>query len=235
MRRLATLLTVILLVAACRASAAEHKLFAWRVAGDPGTVYLLGSIHVGKPDLYPLPQPIEQAFADSAELVEEIDMSGANLALLQQQVLQRGLYTGGDKIENHLSPTTRAALAAYLQRTGQAPTALSAMRPWLADMQIHTAQLQALGFAPQYAIDRHFLDEAAAAKKPVAGLETIGFQVALLSGLPDDLQDKLMFSELVDADNLAGDAAALVQAWRTGDTVGMEATATRAERDYPEL
>jgi uncharacterized protein YbaP (TraB family) len=48
--------------------------------------------------------------------------------------------------------------------------------------------LQALGFAPQYAIDRHFRDEAAAAKKPVAGLETIGFQVDLLSGLPDDLQ-----------------------------------------------
>jgi len=62
-RRLATLLTLILVAAACRASAAEHKLFAWRVAGDPGTVYLLGSIHVGKPDLYPLPQPIEQAFA----------------------------------------------------------------------------------------------------------------------------------------------------------------------------
>src|SRR5208282_5803266 len=145
MRRLATLLTLILVVAACRASAAEHKLFAWRVAGDPGTVYLLGSIHVGKPDLYPLAQPIEQAFAGSAELVEEIDMSGANLALLQQQILQRGLYTGGDKLENHLSPTTRAALAAYLQRNGQAPTALSAMRPWLADMQILTAQLQALG------------------------------------------------------------------------------------------
>jgi hypothetical protein len=33
MRRLVTLLTLILVVAACRASAAEHKLFAWRVAG----------------------------------------------------------------------------------------------------------------------------------------------------------------------------------------------------------
>jgi uncharacterized protein YbaP (TraB family) len=234
MRRLA-LLTLILVVAACRASAAEYKLFAWRVAGDPGTVYLLGSIHVGKPDLYPLPQPIEQAFAGSAELVEEIDMSGGNLALLQQQILQRGLYTGGDKLENHLSPTTRAAVAAYLQRTGLAPTALSAMRPWLADIQILATQLQALGFAPQYAIDQHFLDEAVAAKKPVAGLETIDFQVDLLSGLPADLQDKLVFSELVDADNLAGDAAALVQAWRTGDTAGLEATATRAEREHPEL
>lgn len=196
---------------------------------------MLGSMHVGKPDLYPLPQPIEQAFAGSAELVEEIDMSGANLALLQQQIPQRGRYTGGDQLENHLSPTTRAALAACLQRTGQMPSALSAMRPWLAGMQILAAQLRALGFAPQYATDRHFLDEAAAAKKPVAGLETIGFQVDLLSGLPDDLQDKLVFSELVDADNLAGDAAALVQAWRTGDTAGMEATATRAEREHPEF
>lgn len=136
MRRLATLLTLILVAAACRASAAEHKLFAWRVAGDPGTVYLLGSIHVGKPDLYPLPQPIEQAFAVSPELVKEIDTSGSNLALLQQQVLQRGLYTGGDKLESHLSPPTRAAL---------------------------------------------------------------------------------------------------VQAWRTGDTAGMEATATRAVREHPEM
>ena len=136
MRRLATLLTLILIAAACRASAAEHKLFAWRVAGDPGTVYLLGSIHVGKPDLYPLPQQIEQAFAVSAELVKEIDTSGSNLALLQQQVLQRGLYTGGDKLESHLSPPTRAAL---------------------------------------------------------------------------------------------------VQAWRTGDTAGMEATATRAVREHPEM
>ena len=136
MRRLATLLTLILVAAACRASAAEHKLFAWRVAGDPGTVYLLGSIHVRKPDLYPLPQPIEQAFAVSAELVKEIDTSGSNLALLQQQVLQRGLYTGGDKLESHLSPPTRAAL---------------------------------------------------------------------------------------------------VQAWRTGDTAGMEATATRAVREHPEM
>ena len=136
MRRLATLLTLILVAAACRASAAEHKLFAWRVAGDPGTVYLLGSIHVGKPDLYPPPQPIEQAFAVSPELGKEIDTSGSNLALLQQQVLQRGLYTGGDKLESHLSPPTRAAL---------------------------------------------------------------------------------------------------VQAWRTGDTAGMEATATRAVREHPEM
>src|SRR6516225_7913011 len=35
--------------------------------------------------------------------------------------------------------------------------------------------------------------------------------------------------------SIAADAAALVQAWRTGDTAGMEATATRAVREHPEL
>ena len=60
---------------------------------------------------------LAQAFASSPELVEEIDMSGANLALFQQRVRQRGLYSGGDKHENHLSPTTRVALAAYLPAT----------------------------------------------------------------------------------------------------------------------
>ena len=129
MRRLATLLTLILVAAACRASAAEHKLFAWRVAGDPGTVYLLGSIHVVKPDLYPVPQPIEQAFAVSPELVKEIDTSGSNLALLQQQVLQRGLYTGGDKLESHLSPPTRAALVQAWRTGDTAGMEATATRP----------------------------------------------------------------------------------------------------------
>jgi uncharacterized protein len=235
MRRFVSLLAVVILVAASPAGAAGHKLFAWRVAGDPGTVYLVGSIHIGKPDLYPLPPPIEAAFARSSTLVEEIDMSGANQQVLQRMVLERCLYLGGDKLENHLSAATRTALAAYLQRTHQAPAALSPMRPWLAGMEIVAAQFQALDFAAQYAIDTHFLDEAAAAKEPVIGLETIAFQVDLLAGLPPDLQDKLVLSEVVDADSVETDTAAILDAWRSGDTVAMEAIVTRVEREHPEL
>ena len=229
------LLALAILIAAGPADAAGHKLFAWRIVGSPGTVYLLGSIHVGKPDLYPLPAPIEAAFAGSTTLVEEIDMNGANLRQLQQMVLQRGLYGSGDKLEHHLAPKTKAALAAWLRSTHQAAATFSQMRPWLASMQILATQLRALGFAANYAIDQHFLDEAAAAKKPVAGLETIQFQIDLLSGLSPDLQDKLVLSELVDAGGVAQDTATLMTAWRTGDTAGMEAVVTRAEREYPDL
>ena len=225
----------IAILAAAARPAAAGKLFAWRIEGGPGTVYLLGSIHVGKPDLYPLPAPIERAFAASGQLVEEIDLSGSNLGQLQQLVSERGFYRNGDKLENHLSPPTRAALASYLHRIGQPPAALSPMQPWLAGMQILTAQLQTLGFAAQYAIDQHFVEEAQAAKKPVSGLESIHFQIDLLSGLPADLQDKLVLSEIVDAGNLAQDTAAIVAAWRSGDVAGMQTIVTRADREHPEL
>jgi len=56
-----------------------------------------------------------------------------------------------------------------------------------------------------------------------------------LSGLSPDLQDKLVLSELVDAGGVAQDTATLMTAWRTGDTAGMEAVVTRAEREYPDL
>jgi uncharacterized protein len=235
MRRLANLFALVLLVAGSPAGADGHELFAWRVAGHPGTVYLVGSIHIGKPDLYPMPAPIEAAFAQSSTLVEEIDMSGPNMQVLQQMVLSRGLYSGGDKLENHLSAATRTALAAYLQRIHQPPAALSPMRPWLASMEIIAGQFKALGYDTKYSIDQHFLDEAAAAKKPVAGLETIAFQVDLLSGLPADLQDKLVYSELVDAGKAASQAAALLGAWRAGDTAAMETVVTSALREHPGL
>ena len=38
------------------------KHFLWRVTGPKGVVYLLGTIHVGKADFYPLPSIIEDSF-----------------------------------------------------------------------------------------------------------------------------------------------------------------------------
>jgi NADPH:quinone reductase-like Zn-dependent oxidoreductase len=63
---------------------ARHKLFLWRVSGGSGTVYLLGSVHVGKADLYPLPREIEQLFESSDFLVEETDFSKADPAQLRR-------------------------------------------------------------------------------------------------------------------------------------------------------
>ena len=46
-----------------------NRLFLWKVTGKTGgTAYLLGSIHVATPDMYPLPKEIDEAFEASKVL-----------------------------------------------------------------------------------------------------------------------------------------------------------------------
>jgi len=235
MGRLATLLTLILVVAACRASAAEHKLFAWRVADDPGTVYLLGSIHVGKPDLYPLPQPIEQAFAGSAELVEEIDMSGANLALLRQQILQRGLYTAATSSRTICRRRPGRRSRPICGAPGKRPRRCRRCgrgSPTCRSTPLNCRRSASPRNTPSTGI-------SSTRPQPRKSRSRVWRRSVSRSiwcpGCRTICRTSWCFFELVDAYNLAGDAAALVQAWRTGDTAGMEATATLAEREHPEL
>lgn len=61
----------------------QHKgvrpVFAWRIQDKEAgaTVFLMGSIHVGKKEFYPLPQVIEKAFRESDALAVEVDTSSA--------------------------------------------------------------------------------------------------------------------------------------------------------------
>ena len=48
--------------AAPAAEAGAPKHFLWKVTGPKGVVYLLGTIHAGKADFYPLPSIIEDSF-----------------------------------------------------------------------------------------------------------------------------------------------------------------------------
>src|SRR3569833_4420418 len=56
------------------APAARRYLF-WRASSPGSTVYLLGSIHIGRPEMYPLSSAIDQAFARADALVVEADVT----------------------------------------------------------------------------------------------------------------------------------------------------------------
>ncbi|HVX66984.1 MAG TPA: TraB/GumN family protein, partial [Bryobacteraceae bacterium] len=47
----------------------------WKATSPTNTVYLVGSLHFGTPDMYPLPETIQSAFQKSSALVVEIDLN----------------------------------------------------------------------------------------------------------------------------------------------------------------
>lgn len=204
-------------------------LFLWEAAGERGKAYLLGSIHLAKPDFYPLPDAIEGAFAESESLVVEIDLSPEQEARMGAMFLTAGIYDDGRKLTETISPETLALFTAYLEERGVAPAMFNSMRPWMAAIAVQVAEMQRLGYDPQIGIDRHFLRQAREAGKPILQLETPEFQLNLLSGFEEELQEEFLHYTLKDLERTPDMIDALVQTWRSGDAEAMEAILLRPE------
>src|SRR5215471_14820951 len=82
-----------------RAPAARKAMF-WKVSSDTSVVWLLGSIHLGSKEMYPLAGEIEDAFRNAAALIVEADIRQADMQKMQGAVLAKGMYPGDDVLWN---------------------------------------------------------------------------------------------------------------------------------------
>ncbi len=227
--------------AAPRASKGEYALgtpeFLWRVSNEIGTVYLIGTLHMVKGDFFPLPREMEKAFEHSQYLVLEIDLTKTDPARLQKLLTEKGKYEvgSGDTLTKHISEETQKALAAYLSKLGLSITIFDGQKPWLVALLVAKMELQKLGFQPELGIDQHFLQLARAREKKVIGLETEDFQLGLLAGFEDDLQDEMLRLNLLEVKDLKTIADEMMQKWRAGDVSGMDGILTKDVKKYPEL
>ena len=83
--------------------AAESKNFLWKVRSKTNTVYLLGSVHLSKKEMYPLNKRIEEAFQQSDFLAVEANLNGP-VQLDLQKVIEKAVYSDReDTLETHVS------------------------------------------------------------------------------------------------------------------------------------
>jgi uncharacterized protein len=238
--RLGQSLAAAVLFGAALAGAAGHPAaadphFLWKVSSGTATVYLLGTIHVGKAELYPLPAVIEESFKEADTLIEEIDLNGGGqMQRLSQSVLKDGTYPSGDSVTNHISEETQTRLAAYAKTSALGAT-YQHLKPWLLGLLIDAIEIKHLGLDGGKGLDTHFAQEAAQLHKPIGGLETADFQLQLVMSFPDDLQDKLLLATLLEADKGRETMERMMQAWSAGSPQAMEAVITAELRDYPAL
>lgn len=189
-----------------------------KVTSDTATVYLLGSIHVGKKGLYPLPNVIEHAFEKSDSLVVEVRLD-AMTTLKSAKILADARYPSGDSLKNHVDEKTWSLLAAH---PPMPIGMLERMHPWTVSLTVLAADLQRAGFDPSAGIDKHFMDEADQRSKPTIGIETVEDQLGLLGGLPDDQQAAMLREALEEGGKIGEQIEELAAAWSKGDEKGLE-------------
>lgn len=200
-------------------SAKQRQFLLWKVTSPTATVYLVGSMHIlTAKDVYPLPAEVEKAFADSSVLAVEADIRNIDQQHMIEMVQKYGIYTNGDSLSHHISKPTADALASFCSTSGFPCATLEPLRPWMAGMLVAVWPIVKAGIDPKSGIDMHFLDEVKPNQR-VAELESADAQFELLSGQPEDEQDKFLAYSLEGADKmqdleksyLAGDTDALLK------------------------
>ncbi len=213
-------------------SAQTQGIF-WQADYKEGTAYLLGSVHFGNANFYPLADHIMQGFADSKVLLVEMDDQKVSpqeqVAIMQSTVL----YPPGDGIERHLSAATRKLLKHRLEELGIPLASVQQFRPGFLMITMAAMQAISLGYTPELGVDLHFIQKARG-NKPIEQIESFRQQMELLANLPED--DAMIRDNLEQLDENEELWRKMEQAWRQGDDDRLYQLAIAEPlAEYPEL
>lgn len=231
----AALAVILIAVAVCAVLIAGREGsqgILYRVTGTQGSAYLLGSIHIGTPDMHPFGDALTEAMADSDVFVFETDTSTSEqLALLAaRQELPEGV-TLTDVLGSELTDDITAAYRAL----GLSTANLQSRQPWavINTLAVYSSAAE-LGVrdirkAISLGVDTAVRDYAGARHKPYAYLETIDEIADTMESFSASLNRTLLQDEIdmVLGRKPAQDAAGIAlwpQWWRDGDA--------EAFRDY---
>lgn len=168
------------------ALAAAEKALIWKVTrkGDPGKLYLVGSIHLGKASWYPLDSVYDKTLSASDEMFFEIFKPDTQrLALM---IATQGMYPPDQSLKNVMGVSQFNELCRYLEANGSKtpPFALEKMRPWLAFMELAGVFIRKEKNLKAYCgLEKVFT--AHQGQRPAHSLESVDSQMRAMASIPD--------------------------------------------------
>ncbi len=194
------------------------ETFMWKLTSETATVYMLGSIHLGQKDMYPLHATIEKAYDESDYLVVEADISTDKMTELRALTMKYGMFTDGNSLQKVLSEKVYTQLDTELQSLGLSAAAFNSFKPWLVVLTLGAMKTSGMNLDAQLGIDMYFLNKAHETPKEVLELESVALQLSLFDSIP--LNDQIKYLEQTMAQKPEESIEVLtklVAAWKAAD------------------
>ena len=207
----------------------------WVAQGNQNSVYLLGSIHLLRPQDHPLPSAIDLVYDDADVLVMELDMDDLDYIEVMATFRELGVLDGDTRLADLLGDELYAQAAAAAEATRIPLDLLDQSEPWLAAVTVQELLAMRVGFSGELGIEQYLTAKAKTDGKPITGLESVGEQLGFLDGLPMDAQSQWLVHSLVDGLRIEMLVDQLVAAWRTGDVEFLEKELLHEAKMSPEL
>lgn len=218
----------------CAYAEGSHHVF-WEVKGRNNTVYLLGSVHMLKPDDSALPPEVLRAYEQSGSLVMELDLNSVDSEELLGSGVESTMLPEGQSLSDVLGPDLYASLVEHSKALGLEPEIMDHFQPWFAALLLEQTALGKAGLEAGAGIDEQFAQRAREDEKPIIGLETVEQQLGFFAHLSLEQQRQYLQATLKDLNTEGSDAAVMVRAWQHGDTGELERLMRKESASNPEL
>lgn len=164
--RAATLVSLSL--AFSNADAQVKKPMLWELSKNGNTATLFGSLHVGKPDFYPISAAVRSRFDAAKVIAVEADVTKDNT-----RVACNRLAASNQKLAQLLPEEELAQLTRYAQASGLDLKVLDGRKLWMVNLILTVTELKQLGVDFEDGIDLVVTREAHYLKKRVVEIEGV--------------------------------------------------------------
>lgn len=237
MRRATALLAGLSLLFAPGVGQARERHILWSVQGRHNTVYLLGSVHVLRPEDARLPEAVQHAYADAEQLVMEVDLDdpleGDPTGMLAE-MRRAALLPEGQTLRAVLGDDYPAAQE-RARASGLDLALVDRFAPWFAATTLLQLELAKRGYSAEFGIEQTLASRAEQDGKPILGLETATQQFGMLAGLPLPMQKRFLLMTLDESSRLDEEIGQLVGLWQAGDAEGLARLLSEEFADFPDL
>ncbi|HET9023908.1 MAG TPA: TraB/GumN family protein [Burkholderiaceae bacterium] len=201
----------------------ERRGFLYEIRKGPQTSLLFGTIHVGRPEFYPLPASRLSRLSRVDALVLEADVTDvARAATATQKFAMYG--QGEDGLDKRLPPDTLKRAEAVLARNGLDPRPMLRLKPWMLGSVLALFEAAQAGYVQGLAAESYLTRLAQADNRPILEFEGIEQQFSLFENAPWSTQVAFLDEALraLESNAARREINRIVQAWETADRPALE-------------
>jgi uncharacterized protein YbaP (TraB family) len=205
----------------------------WAVSDPDTTVYLFGTIHLLPNDMKWRTARIDEAMANSQQLVVETIIDEKNPTKLMSALASLGLAKGLPPLLKRVPPAQRPALAAAIKKSGVPEQAYNSMKTWMAAFLLLSNQFKELGLSG--GVEGVLRTDFLAHNKPIGELETNLEQLSFFDKLPESAQLNLLEGATEGSASMKREFGGMLDSWARGDVTGIARTFDKDLSASPEL
>lgn len=234
----------------------------YRVSDGKKDIYLLGSIHLGTENAYPISKKIRETFKDVENIAVEVNI--LEEAQLTDYIMSKATYPEGQSLKDDISPALYEEISKLLEEhkvlsiediEGYKPWYINMVLPMLVGLEDledtgigedidydnmtpeEIEELENLPYQYTPGIDKYFLEKAEQNSVDIVEIEGASYQIDMLSGMSKSTQEEILrttVSQLVTGVDDQVTLDTMIEYWRAGDYASFESIIEMSMDSMPE-